>query len=416
MPDSQSENLFRQNAIDALATKIDGRPVAVIPRPWLWLTLVCAAFVAVAACFLVTADYARKETVRGWLVSSLGVVSLSNSEYATVATIARNAGDVVRRGDPVVVLSEAVIEGEGQSPAAEVLRQLRNQLSATQRREALIREQFVADYSALDDQVRGLDDEMHAVAVQRRAQDVRVQRKAELQAGLKEAFARGAIAEIELRRRGDDLLVLQQSVMRLRQGSNSLDRERQGLLAAQDRLGTEFEQSIARLDALRGELRQRIAAHERQRSLVLHSPVDGTVATIEVVPGSTVRPQQTLVSIIPEQAVLVAEVYVPSRAAGMIEPGQPVRLLYDAFPHQQFGAANGTVATVAGFVSLPADRPAASGIREAAYKVSIRLASDHVEHGSARYALRPGMALAAEIILENRSLGEWLLAPLLARL
>ena len=416
MPDSQPDNLFRQNAIDALMTSVEGRPVAVMPRPWLWLTLFCGAFVAVAAGFLVVADYARKETVRGWLASSPGVVSLSNSEYAMVASVAREAGDFVRRGDPVVVLSEEAVQGEEPGSVAEVLRQLRKQLAATHRREALIREQFDVDHRALDDQVRGLDDEIQAVALQRRAQAVRVQRKAETQSGLEEAFARGAIAKNELRRRRDELLVMQQAAVRLRQESDSLHRERQGLLAAQVRLGTDLEHSVTTLEAERGELRQRIAAHERQRSLVLHSPIDGTIATAEVAPGSTVRPQQTLVSIIPERSVLVAELYVPSRAAGMIKPGQAVRLLYDAFPHQQFGAANGTVDAVAGFVSLPGDRPAASGLREAAYKVTIRLESDHVEHGSVRYALRPGMALAAEIILESRSLGEWLLAPLLARL
>jgi membrane fusion protein len=100
----------------------------------------------------------------------------------------------------------------------------------------------------------------------------------------------------------------------------------------------------------------------------------------------------------------------------MIKPGQPVRLLYDAFPHQRFGVARGTVDAVAGFVSLPGDMPAASGLREAAYKVTIRLASDHVEDDNGRYALRPGMALAAEIVLESRSLAAWLLAPLQAGL
>ena len=157
-----------------------------------------------------------------------------------------------------------------------------------------------------------------------------------------------------------------------------------------------------------------IASNVRWRSPT--SPIDGTVATTDVIPGSTVRPQQILASIIPEQSSLVAEVYVPSRAAGMIKPGQPVRLLYDAFPHQRFGVASGAVDAVAGFVSLPGDMPAASGLREAAYKVTILLASDHVEDRHGRYALRPGMSLAAEIVLESRSLAEWLLVPLRAGL
>ena len=416
MADPQRENLFRQSAIDALATRIEGRPVAVMPRPWLWLIMICAAFITGAACFLWMTDYARKETVRGWLISVPGVVRLSHSKYAIVASVARAAGETVGRGDPLLILSEEMVVGDSRGAAGEALDQLRKQLAGTDRREALFREQLVADYRALDDQLRGLDNELREVNSQRHVQDARVQRKAETQSGLEEAFARGAIAKLELRQRKDELVELQQSVARLRQEINALERERHGLLAAQERLGMEFERAINRLGAERAELRQRIAMHARQTSLILHSPIDGTVATTDVVPGSTVRPQQTLASIVPEQSSLFAEVYVPSRAAGMIKPGQPVRLLYDAYPHQRFGVANGVVDAVAGFVSLPGDMPAASGLREAAYKVTIRLASAHVEDDNGRYALRPGMALAAEIVLESRSLARWLLDPLKAGL
>ena len=416
MQNSQHENLFRRNAVAALAARLDGRPVAVLPRPWLWLTLVCVAFVLVAACFLWTVDYARKETVRGWLVSLPGVVSLSHSEYAVVASVARRAGEVVRRGDPVVVLTEEAVFDGGLSAAGQAVEQLRLQVVGTERREALLREQFVADFQALDDQLGGLDDEVQVVNNQRRVQDARILRKAELQFALEEAFARGALAKSELRQRKDELAELQQAAARLRRETSALARERQSLVAAQDRLGMDFERAVTRLEAERAELRQRIAAFDGQRSLTLHSPINGTVATTDVTPGSTVRPQQILASIIPQPSSLVAEVYVPSRAAGMIRPRQSVRLLYDAFPHQRFGVAHGEVDAVAGFVSLPGDMPAASGLREAAYKVTIRLAVDHVEDDNGRYALRPGMALAAEIVLESRSLLDWLLAPLQAGL
>ncbi|MDH3621044.1 MAG: HlyD family secretion protein [Gammaproteobacteria bacterium] len=412
----QPENLFRQNAIDSLVTKFDGRPVAVMPRPWLWLTTFCAAFSIGAVCFLWSADYARKETVRGWLVSEPGVVSLSYSDFATVTRVEHAAGDTVRRGDPVVLLSNEVTLGGGARPAMEALKQLRAQLDGTDRREELLREQFVSDYRAIEDQARGLGKELREVDNQRREQDGRVRRNAETQKRLQAAFESGAIAKLELQRRMDELAAMYQSVARLRQEKTSLQRERQGLIAARERLGTEFERNITNLEAERSELLQRIAQYERQRSFVLQSPIDGTVATLDVVPGSTVRPQQLLATIIPRQSSLVADVFVPSRAVGMIKPGQAVRLLYDAFPHQQFGTASGEVDAVAGFVSLPGDIPFASGLREAAYKVTISISADHVEDNEGRYALRPGMALAAEIVLESRKLADWLLAPLQARL
>jgi membrane fusion protein len=209
---------------------------------------------------------------------------------------------------------------------------------------------------------------------------------------------------------------MQQSVARLRQERNSLGRKRNELLATQERLGIELERRLALLDTERGELQQRIARQEQQRSLSVRSPVNGTLATVDVVAGSSIRPQQLLATVVPENSSLVADVYVPSRAAGMVRPGQTVRLLYDAFPHQQFGTARGEIAAVAGFVSLPGDMPVASGLREAAYKVRIHVNDDHVEDAQGRYALRPGMALAAEIVLESRKLADWFLAPIRARL
>ena len=107
--------------------------------------------------------------------------------------------------------------------------------------------------------------------------------------------------------------------------------------------------------------------------------------------------------------------YVPSHAIGLIQVGQPVRLLYDAFPHEQFGTASGKVEAIAGFVSLPSDVPQTFGVREAAYKVRIAVDADHVADRQARYALRPGMLLGAEIILERRSLAQWLFAPFRAQ-
>jgi len=412
----QPENLFRQHAIDSLAKKFDGRPIAVMPRPWLWLVAFCLAFVVGAGYFLWSTEYARKETVRGWLVASPGVVHLSHSGYATVASIEREAGDVVRLGNPIVLLSSAVKLGDGQDLAQQVLDRLQEQLSGTDKRDQLAREQFLSDYKALDVQIAGLDKELSSLSSQRRGQDGRVQRNADTQESLRAAFERGAIAKLELLKQQDEVAAMQQYVARLRQETTALERERQGLLAAQKQLGIDLERSLANLSAERSELQQRIAQHERQRLFTLPAPIDGTVATVEVVAGSTIRPQQLLATIIPKQSTLTADVYVPSSAVGMIRPGQTVRLLYDAFPYQQFGAANGQVAGVAGFVSLPGDMPVAAGLGEAGYKVTVSITSDYVEGERGYFALRPGMALAAEIVLERRSLAHWLLAPLQARL
>lgn len=416
MQTEQTENLFRQNAIDSLASRLDGRPIALMPKPWVWLTIFCTTFAISAFWFLWHVEYARKETVRGWLVAEPGVVRLAHDDFATVANLDRAAGDKVRRGDPIVRLSSTVTLGNGTDSVLLALMNLQGQLATVDERERLAREQFGADYAAFGSQLQGLDNEIDALVSQQREQGGRVQRNDERLRSLQLAYERGAIAKIDLLRQQDELAAMQQLVARLRQEANALSRKREELLAAQERLGIEFERRLALLNTERGELRQRIARHEEQRSVSVQSPIDGTLATLDVVAGSSIRPQQLLATVVPENSLLVADVYVPSRAVGMVRPGQTVRLLYDAFPYQQFGTARGEVGAVAGFVSLPGDMPVASGLREAAYKVRLRVADNYVEDSQGRYALRPGMALAAEIVLESRSLADWFLAPLRARL
>ena len=116
--------------------------------------------------------------------------------------------------------------------------------------------------------------------------------------------------------------------------------------------------------------------------------------------------------ILPEQSVLIAEVYLPSRAIGFVESGQKVKLQYDAFPYQKFGVALGEVSQVANAAQLPQELGIATQAQEPLYRVGIELEQQYVEAFSKRVSLQPGMALTADIVLENRRLLEWLLEPL----
>lgn len=109
---------------------------------------------------------------------------------------------------------------------------------------------------------------------------------------------------------------------------------------------------------------------------------------------------------------MVAEVYVPSSAVGLIKSGQRVRLVYDAFPQQQFGTFAGEVARISDFILMPSEVPQTFFPREATFKVQIAIQNDTVEVETGTAPLRPGMLLAAEIILESRRLIDWLVEPL----
>lgn len=410
------ENLFRRNAVHSLRESREGRPVARAPRQWFWLGALCLSLAIAVSFLVVTLEYARKETVRGWLVVQQGVVRLTHDSPARVARVMMAPGETVRRGDVIAYLTEDGILEDGRAAVGAILEVLQEEIAEIRKREVAAREQFDAERAALAAQLRGLDDERRALAVQEHEQSARVVRSTGTLARVERAWRRGAVAEIELLRRQDEHAALRQAEARLHQEQERLQRERQGLVAQQQKAGTDLELRLSELASLRNELRQRITHNESARLRAVESPIDGTVATLDLVAGSTIHAPQLLATIVPRDADLVADVYVPSRAVGLIAPGQRVRLRFDAFPQQQFGTANGRVRSIAEYVLLPADVPATFGLREASYKVRIGLERDRVTDAHGSYRLRPGMLLVAEIVLENRRLIDWLRARFELRL
>lgn len=408
----RAENLFRKNAVRALAAKWEGRPIAIAPRPWRWLALLCIVLASSLVGFACKVEYARKESARGWLVSQQGVVRISHNGFASVAEVFADPGDQVRRGDVIAYVSAEQVLGDGSESMQAISDVLHDELAEVESREALVLRQSAAGRDSHRAQIRGIDAELRAVNAQVSEQLARIARNERQLEQLGSAYEQGAVAELDVLRQRDEVAALRQARARLQQERDRLQRERRRLESDLQQMAVKADLRLSELVGLRGDLQRRIMRNESDRLRAIESPIDGTIATLDLVPGSSIHPRQLLAAIVPAQASLAADVYVSSRAVGLIEPGQRVRLRYDAFPHERFGVAGGRVVSVADYVLLPGDMPSAFPVREASYKVGIHLDADHVMAERVRYALKPGMLLTAEIVLESRSLIDWLLARL----
>ena len=134
---------------------------------------------------------------------------------------------------------------------------------------------------------------------------------------------------------------------------------------------------------------------------------------LQVNKGKTVQPQQLQLEIVPENSPLRAELLIPTRAAGFVRVGQEVRLLYDAFPYQNFGAYTGRLTEVSNTVVTKADAAGPIVPEEPVYKATVVLDRPDVDANGRKVPLQAGMLLQAKIILDRRSLAQWILDPLL---
>ena len=108
----------------------------------------------------------------------------------------------------------------------------------------------------------------------------------------------------------------------------------------------ETERSRSDLAARRAALAEQRSALTRLDRIVLTAPVAGTVEQVGGQIGQRAHPEAALVTLVPAESRIEVWLYAPSRAVGFVRPGQEVRLQFDAFPHQTYGAGRGTVTCV----------------------------------------------------------------------
>jgi membrane fusion protein len=172
-----------------------------------------------------------------------------------------------------------------------------------------------------------------------------------------------------------------------------------------------------KIQGLRNDLattEQRMAEINGRRAYVLRAPTSGRVSTLQAAVGQAADSQHLQLEIIPADAVLQAELFVPARVIGFVQPGQTVRILYDAFPYQHFGTYSGHVVDVSQTILTGSDARGPIALKEPAYRVRAALEREHVDVAGKEIALQPDMLLKADIILEKRSLMSWLISPLIA--
>lgn len=150
--------------------------------------------------------------------------------------------------------------------------------------------------------------------------------------------------------------------------------------------------------------------------LELRATEAGTVKDmVTYKPGTVVQPGAPLLSIVPRDEPLVAEVAIRNEDVGFVVTGQSVKLKLQAYPFQKYGMLEGT-AEVVSADSLANDPQKATALGQSpqSYKALIKLATQELKAGNGELLrLAPGMVVQAEIHQGQRTVLEYLLSPVL---
>jgi HlyD family secretion protein len=153
----------------------------------------------------------------------------------------------------------------------------------------------------------------------------------------------------------------------------------------------------------------------------LIAPQDGVILEVaKRSTGSVAREAEALITMVPSNVAMVAEIIIRSADVGYTKPGDPVDVKVDAFPFQRHGSVKGELLSVSQESFAPngateqtdaerAPLPAGAG---AVHRGRVELLSTELENLPEGAHLTPGMTVRAEIKVGTRTILSYFLYPL----
>jgi membrane fusion protein len=322
-------------------------------------------------------------------------------------------GQDVRKGQPLLTIGTQQMSADGKSVQDEILSVLTGQKTMLQQQIDAEQTRESAERNRLRTLLRGHATEMTILQEKIATQHDRIKLAESLVTSATELHDKGYLSNLEYTRRLSGILEEKQSLSTLNQQVLKLRGEIAEAESSLDQLPATMGEKIQSLRTELSATEQRISETNGRRAYTVQSPVDGYVALLAAAPGQTADPRRVQMEIVPRGSALRAQLFVPARAIGFIEPGEKVRVLYDAFPYQEFGTYGGVVTEVSHTMQNAADASGPIRLEQPAYRVIATLDATGIDAHGKRFPLQPDMTLKAEIILEKRPLIRWLLEPLL---
>jgi membrane fusion protein len=407
-------DLFRPESIESTRSRLYGEVVIHRSPPTIIVTVALTVIAVLTILFVVNVRYARTERVQGVLVPVDGAARVYAMRPGIVTQLLVHDDEAVAAGQKVAVVST-------ESPSANGALLTQNALASIAQQSSLAEEQVrLLDRRAADDVAR-LDGIITGLKAQALTQEKDVDLQRQLVSSVTRSFeqikpvvTKGYVSKLEYERRYQAVLSAQQTLGQLGQQ----------LIATRSDIARSIKERIrARIDGQNDRvgarsnietLRQQRGKIEGEASYGVEAPVSGRVTALQITAGRSVVPTVSLMSVIPDNAQLRADLFVPSRAIGFLKPGQEVRLMYDAFPYQRFGSFIGHVVSISRQVVAGAEIDAPFKVDGPVYRVTAVLDRQSVSAFGDALRLRPGMTLNANVVLERQSFWDWIASPVRA--
>lgn len=409
-------SLFRKEAISHQNKRLAGAITLAQPLSIKLTVLILVSIAVAIVAFLFSAEYSRKETVRGFLMPNKGVIKSFANQGGTIVKLWVKEGDEVLKGQSLAT----IIVQQNNSNGIDLSTQLAEQLNA---QENLLIDEIsqhqalkVQELSNLQAQNIALDNEKLALEDQLALADEKLTLLSEQQLDLNQLNESGYVSNLEKDRQQQALLEAKQE----KQNIARLLLQQQNQLNQVDfniqNIPQQYTLRINNLKRQQADLQRQLAQVASNYKYTITASNNGVVTGVQVVEGETLSQSKAqskpLLHIIPEGSELIAELLLPTRSSGFIRVGNNTRLRFDAFPYQRFGFINSEISRIDQTLITQNEIQLPIELQEPVYRLRAKLNKQQMQAFGKALDLKSGMLFEADIMLERRTLIEWLLEPI----
>ena len=406
--------LFRQEAIDAQREKFLGEATIARPVPFWVFTLLAAGTALLLIAVAVWGQYTLRERVEGYLALDTGAARVLIPDAGRVAELLVKEGDEVKAGDALAKISLDRITGTGASTAETVTAEMQSRRAILEKE----REQWknLGEQQAEQSRrrVKDLEKELTQVDSEMKLQEVRIKsarEQVERYHGL--AGEKKFVSEALVKQKQDEVTDQEIRLQGLRRQRSQVERDLSTDKSEEPQAQLRARAQVEQVERQLSELREGMSRVEERRETVIRAPMAGVVTNVAVNRGQSIAADTPFATVLPKGSGLHVELLVPTRAIGFVAKGQEVVLRYEAFPHERFGLYRGVISDIGRSVWTAGERVGPLSAREPVYRVDVALDKQSVAALGQEFPLRPGMLVNADLLLEKRTLLEWIFEPVL---
>lgn len=318
--------MFRKHVLDLKGKRLEGDIILTQPISIYITATAIFIIMLLIIMFLSISNYARKETVRGYLVPDMGLIKLYPNQSGTLDTLFVKDGVKVKKGDVLanIVLSRSQINGVDLSE---------NIISILEQKRELLDRDIIETEAIMSSELEALkqkklDLKLLLESLNRKIKLLKHKELihvAEFQR-YKKLNDSDFVSKVELQKREQETILSKEALENAVNSKLSMQAQINDIIYKIQKAPHELELKLTLIKRTKSDVERQLNEAKNNYTFSIIAKESGVVTAISAKEGERLSVNRPLLSIIPQNAELVAELFFPTRSAGFVAKGDEARL------------------------------------------------------------------------------------------